>query len=228
MSAENKFCQILLGILDILPQSLDKVPFCDIGHSGISILGDDRLGSVIIPSNTTPTSREINLDTFATFINKLSPSIVRLNHLGIGFKTKDINNEITKIKGLISKSQDLHIYEENSGIPNQKWFFIGNKENWEKPMFEIVVAKSARTHDYWNPHFQIDLDTNLSIEKIKHISDERIRPEFIAWELDVPAVGVVCGMGVLGDVGGTKIAISFGTNKRDTKYFREHILKEVV
>lgn len=228
MSTGNRFCQALLQILDILPLRSDGIPFLEVSPAEISILGDESLGSVIIPSGKVPTSRKIDLSRLVDFMKELSPSIVRPNHLGIGFKTRDISSEVKKIKHLVTKNQSLHLYEEESGLSDERWFFLGNRENWEHPMFEIVLSKSNQTHDYWKPQFQIDFDTILSIEELKQLTNKFLRPEFFVWELDVPSVGVVCGMGIIGDVNGTKIALGLGTKQRNTQFFRENILKEVI
>lgn len=233
MSTENRFCQVLLRILDDIPfggatlRSGDT-PLLEVDPTDISILGDNRLGSLVIPPNTSPTSREIDLRRLANFMRELSPTIIRLNHLGIGFKTRDIISEVKKIKHLVTKNQGLHLYEEESGMANERWFFLGNRENWECPMFEIVMSKSNQTHDYWKPQFQIDFDTSLSIEELKQLTNKFLRPEFLVWELDVPEVGVVCAMGVVGDINGTKISLGLGTALRNTRFFREKILKEII
>lgn len=247
MSTGKPFNETLLQIINILAIDLGEKtrPFLTAGgqlailrlsdtslveitSSDISVLGDSSFGENIIPSDHIQTDRIINSNDFANFIKESSPSLLRLNHLGISYKVPDIEKEIEKIGKLVKTHLNIHLYEEASSTSGQRWFFLGDKQNWEDPMLEIVLTQSSQTHDHWNPHFQIDLDTSLSIEELKQITGKVFRPEFLAWELDVPTVGTVCAMGVLGDINGTKITLGLGTKQRNAQFFRTNILKEIV
>lgn len=207
---------------------LGDTSLVEITSSDISVLGDSSLGENIIPSDHIQTDRAINPNDFAGFIKESSLSLIRLNHLGMGYKVPDIEKEIEKIGKLVETHPNIHLYEEASSTSGQRWFFLGDKQNWEGPMFEIVLTQSSQIHDHWNPHFQVDLDTSLSIEELKQITEKVFRPKFLAWELDIPTVGTVCAMGVLGDINGTKITLGLGTKQRNNQFFRTNILKEII
>lgn len=247
MSTRKLFNEILLQIINTLaiglggkPESiltttkksaalrLGDTSLVEITSSDIFVLGDSSFGANIIPSEFRQTGRGIDPKKFSDFIRKLSPSLVRLNHFGISYKVRDINTEIEKIKKLVTNHSGIHLYEEASQTIGQRWLFLGNRKSWEDPMLEIVLSQSTRTHDLWNPHFQIDLDTNLPIKDLDGLINKTLGREFISWELDIPNIGVVLAMGILGDVNGTKIALSLGTSQRNTQYLRTKILKEIV
>ena len=79
----------------------------------------------------------------------------------------------------------------------------------------------------WIPHFQIDIDTNQSIEELKKATAKYLNPNFFGWELDIPNHGVVLAMGQLGNIYGSKIYLGVGTNLRETENHRKNILVEV-
>lgn len=148
-----------------------------------------------------------------------------MNHVGISYFCKDLNDEIAYYKNLI-KDSNLNLYEENSGMAEKKWIFIGDNANWEDTLFELILVESANeTQNVWLPDFQIDIDTNLNAEEIKEIANKTIWNNFIDWELNIPDYGVVLCSGILGDIKGTKISIGIGTKLRDPKYQRESLVK---
>jgi hypothetical protein len=174
---------------------------------------------------TSSNKNTVNLDKIRLFINSLQPHIVRLNHLGISYGCKNIVNEINQYKDSI-KNSSYNLFEEDSGNPTSRWFFVGDTPNWENPLFEIVLAETNKQlFDNWNPHFQIDIDTDLTYENISKITNKFFGNNFEKWKLDIPDYGVVLTMGNLGEVSGTKIYLVIGTNIRGTKYHREKILK---
>jgi len=139
----------------------------------------------------------------------------------------NINKELDYFKKFLIGT-DFKLYEEKSDNPAQRWFFIGNLENWEHPLFELVMTehkKSITTE--WIPHFQIDIDSTQSINELKKLTDKYLKPDFFSWELNIPNCGVVLAMGQLGNISGTKIYLGIGTNRRDTEYHRKNILIEI-
>lgn len=123
---------------------------------------------------------------------------------------------------------DFKLLEEKSTVKNQRWFFLGNLNSWEYPLLEIVLTESKEelTND-WVPHFQIDIDTNHSFDKLSSLTTKYLSTDFISWELDIPNYGIVLTMGSLGSINGTKIYLGLGTNLRDTKMHRNELLTEV-
>jgi len=198
----------------------------EINEKSILMVGNDVTTS-IFPANSTNVSDTIDVDNIKNFFDALDDSLVRLNHLGISYSCVSIKDELVKIKKILLGTS-FKLYEETSDSPHQKWFFIGNLERWENPLFEIVLTQSKTTLcSEWIPHFQIDLDTKLSIEELESLTRNHFRKGFIDWKLDLPNYGVVLGMGKLSDINGTKIYLGLGTDKRNTKLHREEILREV-
>ncbi len=160
-------------------------------------------------------------------IEKLATKFIRLNHVGISYFCKDISAELEEYK-IALKNTSFKMYEESSEDPYQKWFFVGNINDWQAPLVEIVLNK-LDTKDYqeWVPHFQIDIDTNFSIDELETVSKEIFGTSFWKWKLDIPNYGVVLAMGLLGEIDGIKIALGLGTNLRGTQYHRENLLIEL-
>lgn len=163
--------------------------------------------------------------SFRDFLGAISKDLVRLNHLGLSYFVEDPAKETDSLKELAKKSE-VNLYKESAEIDDEKWLFVGDTDKWNEPLFEFVLSKGSGT-DIWRPHFQIDIDTNLSREKLKEIAEVYFGKEFFAWELDVTNVGVVLMMGILENVDGSKIALGVGTNLRDTAWHRSDILRKV-
>jgi len=124
---------------------------------------------------------------------------------------------------LASKS-DYYAYSEQSNNPDQRWIFIGNAQNWEKPMCELVLNRRS-SKDFWRPHFQIDVDTTLQRSEVLDIAKKYLGMDFIRWELNIPNYGVVLMMGVLENIGGSKIVLGIGTKLRNTEHLRKGELR---
>jgi hypothetical protein len=171
---------------------------------------------------------QVDLSKFNKIIKNISSSIVRLNHVGISYFCRNIDKEVDQIKSQLSGSK-WKIFEENSGDAKSRWFFVGDLLDWQDPLFEIVLTESkTEIYNDWTPHFQIDIDTNLSIEELIKIADKIYESNFFNWKLDIPKLGVVLAMGCLGDVSGTNFYLGIGTNLRKTEFHRKHLLKEIV
>lgn len=204
---------------------LDDESLVDINEKSILLLGKEDISQRILPVPQRKVSSCINLDKLEKFCSKID--IVRLNHLGISYGISDIGKELDHLKSLLDKTT-FRLYEEKSDNPNQRWFFIGKKENWEYPLFELVLTQGKdKFSTDWIPHFQIDIDTNQSIEELEALADEHFGRNFFGWKLNIPDHGVVLTMGKLANIDGTKIYLGMGTNRRGTEYHRKHILMEV-
>ena len=159
------------------------------------------------------------------FFREIGNRIIRLNHLGISYFTEDMDEDIEKLK-YTARQLNAHAYEEISNDPSWRWFFVGNKDNWQNALFEIVLNKGKQPpDDFWRPHFQIDIDTSMTIDEIKEITDKYFGKGFIKWQLDFPDYGTVLAMGRLGQINGSKIVLGIGTTLRGTEYHRKNQLK---
>lgn len=230
----------ILSYLDILSASLQKK-----GLSTLEIQGDSAILKTDQKELTRINPNEIILagvsgvedkilvagqsetkvksSGFESFVGELGESLIRLNHLGINYFCSDLTQETDAVKEITAQS-GFSLYEEDSGNQYQKWFFIGGDlEDWQQPIFEMVLTQNeSQTPDYWVPHFQIDLDTNLSIEELELLTEKHFGKGFLQWKLNVDNVGTVLAMGTIDNIGGTKIALGLGTDKRGTEWHRKH------
>lgn len=197
-----------------------------ISDSEILISGEnweDKIMTTVTDGNPVKSN-----NNFKNFINEVSHFLTRLNHLGISYYCDNIEEEMRNIQ-VNTKKSGLKTYLEVSDDPDQKWIFIGDTNNWQDPLFEIVLSKVRDGRvDFWRPHFQIDIDTSLAIKDIKRISDRYFGLGFIKWQLETANIGTVLGMGILGNVGGTKLALGVGTNLRDTMAHRRNDLRKLI
>ena len=185
-------------------------------------LGKKIIGKAPNHSNDVP-----NMPNIATFLNAISSNVLRLNHIGVSYWCENIEDELLEYQNMI-KGSGLTLYEEFSGNPNNRWFFLRSNEEWKMPMIEIVLNQSNKYYeDVWIPHFQIDIDTSLDYKELVVLTNKYLKQDFFSWNMNIPNYGVVLGMGLLGTINNTKIYLGLGTNLRNTKYHREVMLKEV-
>jgi len=91
-------------------------------------------------------------------------------------------------------------------------------------MCELVLNRRS-SKDFWRPHFQIDVDTTLQRSEVLDIAKKYLGMDFIRWELNIPNYGVVLMMGVLENIGGSKIVLGIGTKLRNTEHLRKGELR---
>jgi len=200
--------------------------FLEIDEKSIRLIGGD-ITQKISPSSNTQNSPSISPERIRKFFEVIKDFILRLNHLGISYSCPSIEIEVAKIKKSL-EGTDFKLYEERAEFTHQRWFFIGNLENWEYPLFELVITESVSPiSNKWLPHFQIDIDTNLGAEELEALISEHLKENFVDWKYDIPDYGVVLEMGELSNTNGTKIYLGIGTNLRKTKSHREKILQLV-
>ncbi|MBS3148843.1 hypothetical protein J4219_08240 [Candidatus Woesearchaeota archaeon] len=161
----------------------------------------------------------------ARFLTSLSGRIIRLNHIGLSYSCASIRQEIMQYKKALETS-NFKLYEEPSGSKN-KWLFIGDTKNWNAPLFEIVLTQRKNAEiTKWTPHFQIDIDSTLSVEELNTALEKTFGAGF-DWKLTIKNYGTVLGMKILGSTNGTKLCLGIGTNLRNTEYHRKRVLKEL-
>ena len=105
------------------------------------------------------------------FISILSEkeSVLRLNHIGFCYSTNSIEREKQRLLKLANHN-NLSLYQEESQ-DDSMWLYIGKTTKWYSPLIEFVLVEKTndRWKDYWLPHFQIDIDTNLVVEDVELI-----------------------------------------------------------
>ena len=183
------------------------------------LLANINLLKKLVP-NTTKTDI-LESQKIRAFLKEINPFFIRLNHVGISYYCENPLQEIEVYKNIL-KNTKLKIYQEQSESTDEKWYFIGNKTNYETPLCEIVL--NSATNDWykdWLPAFQIDIDTSLSMEEIEKISEKYFGNNFWKWKLDIPNYGVVLAMAIIGQINGIKLTLGFGTKLRNIKHQRE-------
>lgn len=204
---------------------IDSNPLVKINEESILLLGNENINRRIFPASLKMASSNVDFSDLNNFCSNID--VVRLNHLGVSYSCRDIGEELGYYKKL-SLESGFKLYEEKSGMTNQRWFFLGNLKSWEYPLFEIVLTESrSPLINEWIPHFQIDIDTNQSYEELENMTTKYLKADFFSWKLDIPNYGIVLAMGKLGNINGTKIYLGMGTKLRDTKFHRNKLLKEV-
>jgi hypothetical protein len=204
--------------------TVDDDNLVEINEEAIILLGKD-ITERIFPAGHNDVSSSIGIDRIKYFFCSIKDSLIRLNHFGIGYSCSSIENELVQIKKILHGT-NFKIYEEPVDSGSQRWFFVGNLESWEYPLFELDLTESELPlHTKWIPYFQIDVDTKLTTEELETLIREHLTEDFIDWKLDIPGYGIALEMGELSNINGTKIYLGLGTDKRNTKFHREEILR---
>lgn len=179
----------------------------------------------ITPTKVSKLDSRIDSVLFDAFIAELmSLSRIKLNHFGISYYCTDVNAELANIKELAGDQ----VYEEDSGSSTTKWLFIGNAEDPDEPMFELILnERSKPVLSSWAPHFQIDIDTELSSEDLKGVISKHLGEDWIKWSIDVEGIGTPLVMGRLCSIDGLKVYLGIGTDKRDRSWHRTVALKKL-
>ncbi|MFH0942785.1 MAG: hypothetical protein V1810_01285 [Candidatus Beckwithbacteria bacterium] len=187
----------------------------------ITPLGD--IVPLLIKHKSNLSNMPIDFNKLKKLTDKLSSSIIRLNHVGFCYKTfSNIQEKLRLIK--LAKKTKIHLYEEPSN-DDGLWLFLGNTDQWEKPMIEMVPIEKTndKWKEYWLPHVQIDLDTKLSAQEVislvKLIYGNSFKPHFIV--INGVTYIVRCWLGV---IDGVNIFLDLATKARNVEYSRKNIL----
>lgn len=170
----------------------------------------------------------VGMDNLIKLVDILSKkqSIVRLNHIGFGYRVKSQELEKHRLANLVKKT-DFHLYEEKSN-DTALWLFLGNTEKWDKPLIEFVpVENNHEIIDYLLPHIQIDIDTKLNSveinEIIKKVFNNDIKPHHII----INGITYIV-RNRLGVIDGVNIFLDLATNSRNVKLHRQNDLKKII
>ncbi len=218
---KNSFAslQVMLDHVTILS---GKTSLVRINQDSILLFEGQDIQERIAVKNS-PSHNTVPLPKVKTFLETISTSIIRLNHVGISYSCKEFQDELETYTKIIPSPFTLSREEAHS--ERDRWYFIGDLRDWKSPLFEVVLTTNRKSPvDKWIPHFQIDIDTTLGAEELQRRLKDTLGSGF-DWTLDIPSEGVVLGMKILGSINGTKICLGLGTDKRDTKYHRQHLLQ---
>lgn len=165
-----------------------------------------------------------SLKILITNLTKIA-AIVRLNHIGFCYKVDSQEIEKARLLGIV-KNKSTNLYEESSN-DNGMWFFLGNRDNWEDTMIELIPVESTndRWKDYWLPHLHIDIDTTLSEKKLREHAKSAFGNAVKPFSIAIDGI-VYIVRNRLGIIDGVNITIDLATNARNVKYQRLSLLKE--
>lgn len=154
-------------------------------------------------------------------------SFVRLNHIGLCYKVDSLLNEQQKLKKLV-KLANTHLYQETSNDEGS-WFFIGNAVDWQRPLTELIPVQSTIDQyvDYWLPHIQIDIDTNLSAEQIMAVIQKNFHTSITPFPIKIDGVTYIV-RNRLGVSAGVNIFLDLATNNRRAEYLRRKLWKQLL
>jgi len=163
------------------------------------------------------------------FISVLSEkeSILRLNHIGFCYSVDSIEKEKQRLLKLANQN-DLNLYEEESR-DDSRWLYAGKTTKWHDPLVEFVIFEKVndKWKDYWLPHFQIDIDTNLVVDDIEFIITDVFGQKVKPYRVVVVNNYVCVSRVRLGIISGININLDIGTEGRMPRYLREKLLKKL-
>lgn len=197
-----------------------------ISSTDIRVLGQSFEQKVVPERSNPQVTPRIN-QRIVPFLDKIADQIIRLNHLGLSYGCTNPEDEISLLRAQATDTR-IPLHREISDSPDSTWLFLGDTAHWQQPLFEIVL-NNIQPDDtpQFPPHFQIDLDTTLTIKEIKAVTHQFLGPDFVSWQLDIPDYGTVLAMGSLGKIGNTEILLGLGTDKRGTEFHRKEGLKPI-
>lgn len=169
----------------------------------------------------------IDLRLFKKLISILDSNnlIIRLNHLGFGYRVKSQQIERQRLVNLVRKTNQ-YLYEEESNDFGL-WLFLGNTEKWENPLVEFVPVEADHPEiNYFLPHIQIDIDTTLNTreidEVVKEVFNDIVKPHHIIID-DITYIV----RNRLGVIDGVNIFLDLATNARNVQFHRKNILRKI-
>lgn len=229
---ENKLLNNLKKIFAILSEN-DKLIFNECGLFKFSDKEISTPAGNILPLLLSHKSKlkdqiiEINLLTKLVDLLSKNQSIIRLDHIGFCYKVASLKKEKERIIELISKS-NFHLYQEQSS-DDGLWLFVGNTDNWENPMIEFVPIEKTNDKwvDYFLPHIQIDIDTNLTSQEIKKLMKSVFNDKVQPFPIVINEI-VYIVRNRLGTIGGVNINLDLATNSRNVKFVRQKVFNKII
>lgn len=152
-------------------------------------------------------------------------SIIRLNHIGFGYRIKSQKIERQRLIDLVRKT-DQNLYEEESNDFGL-WLFLGNIQEWEKPLVEFVPVEADHPEiDYFLPHIQIDIDTTLNAREIDKVVKKVFNNTIKPFHIIIDGITYIV-RNRLGVIDGVNIFLDLATNARNVQLHRHKYLKEL-
>lgn len=170
----------------------------------------------------------VEKDLLVRLVEKLAADkhFIRLDHIGFCYKVDPLEAEKERLINAVKKTP-YHLYQEPSNDEGL-WLFLGDIADWQKPVLEFVPIQSTadKWADYWLPHIQIDIDTDLAGSEIvllvKQVCGKAVYPFSITIGREVCIV-----RNRLGTLDGVNITLDLATTARDVKALREKVWEKI-
>lgn len=222
---ENDYILSLKKILETLNLENDLLKITN--NKIISPIGDIVLQLIKHKSNMI--NDLIDFEKLKKLTDKLSASIIRLNHIGFCYKTDSQIQEKQRLINLTKKTK-LHLFEEPSN-DDGLWLFLGEAEQWKKPMIEFLpiekVTQWIEWKEYWLPNIHIDIDLDLDGKKIINFVKEIFGKSFELHLIIINGITYIvrCRLGV---VDGVNIFLDLATNARNVESQRKNVFVKLI
>lgn len=226
----------LFSVCPNLPQFIsEKIVITAYGKELIWITKDSIESVVASLTNSVFMARSNVPDEFLSmidigvFVKRLQSYIKRLDHIGFCYAISSQEDERERIINEVIKT-DWHLYEMES-VDLAKWYFIGDKRNWQDPMIELlpVVIPHEIPEDlsYWMPHIHIDINTSLSVDEIVKMSTDTFGNTRKPMLYTDPKWGTHCVRIWLGVISGMNFQLDLSTKVRNLEWVRKNMLHEI-
>jgi len=140
-----------------------------------------------------------------------------------------MTGELARIRAGMSGSE-FNLYQEDTDDSQSIWLFVGDTSKWDDPLIEYVLAgkKAGAWMKYWIPQVHIDIDTKLSQQELYSKIESAYAGTIVKPFSPLTVAGIPYIVGVwVAIADGVNIYLNLGTNERNTKFHRQHLLKEV-
>lgn len=205
--------ELNLGSINSLFEANDKnITYFDEQIRNYMINGKSKLSDAFVDFGT--------LKDFCNEIAKKSSNTV-LNHLGLCYQVASKELERKRLKE-VATQQNMHLYEMLSS-DSSLWLFLGDKSS-KDPLVELLPVEKVKDYylDYWLPHFQINLNTNLTVDEIKYMTHTLFKGTRSANPSVVINDVIYQSRIWLGTFEGTNVVLDLSTNQPENSFYKTH------
>jgi hypothetical protein len=149
---------------------------------------------------------------------KTSGDYKGVNHIGFHYKA---SSKEDAVKAITKEASDkgYPVYQEPS-IDDAAWVFVGNLSDITNPLLEFLPHEGKTDDkwvDYYLPHIQFDIDTNMTPKEIEVLVKKIIRKPFTPYSIQIDGVTYIQRVN-LGCIEGINLMLDISTNNRDINY----------
>jgi hypothetical protein len=228
---QNQITKTLLEIFRIISIN-DKLTFANknlFDYSDAEIITPvGNMLPLLFEYKSNLPNQPINYRLLQELMDKLNQnhSLIRLNHIGFCYHVKSQKDEKARLINLIKQTK-FHMYEEKSNDQGL-WLFMGDTNNWEDPMVELVPVESTNDKwvDYWLPHIQIDIDTTLTADEIENIVKVIFQNTYKPYRFTIDGT-VYFIRNYLGILDGINFNLDLATKSRNVRLIRQSWLNRI-